>query len=34
MGLFDMFNKNKNKKASRVEECFSETGELLGEIIL
>ena len=28
-----MFNKNKNKKASRVEECFSETGELLGEII-
>lgn len=33
MGLFDMFNKNKNKKASRVEECFSETGELLGEII-
>lgn len=33
MGLFDMFNKNKNKKASRVEECFSETGELLGEVI-
>lgn len=33
MGLFDMFNKNKNKKATRVEECFSETGELLGEII-
>ena len=33
MGLFDMFNKNKNKKAARVEECFSETGELLGEII-
>ncbi|WP_133014876.1 hypothetical protein [Clostridium cuniculi] len=33
MGLFDMFNKNKNKKASRLEECFSETGELLGEII-
>ena len=33
MGLFDIFNKNKNKKAARVEECFSETGELLGEII-
>lgn len=33
MGLFDMFNKNKNKKAPIVEECFSETGELLGEII-
>lgn len=33
MGLFDMFNKNKDKKEPRVEECFSETGELLGEII-
>ena len=33
MGLFDIFNKNKGKKEPRVEECFSETGDLLGEII-
>ena len=33
MGLFDIFNKNKGKKGPRVEECFSETGDLLGEII-
>ena len=33
MGLFDIFNKNKSKKEQRVEECFSETGDLLGEII-
>ena len=29
MGLFDMFNKNKNKKASRVEECFSENWRII-----
>lgn len=33
MGLFDIFNKNKGKKVQRVEEYFSETGNLLGEII-
>lgn len=33
MGLFDIFNKNKGKKVPRIEECFSETGDLLGEII-
>lgn len=33
MGLFNMFSKNKNKKTPSVEECFSETGDLLGEII-
>lgn len=33
MGLFDIFNKNKGKKVQRVEEHFSETGDLLGEII-
>ena len=33
MGLFDIFNKNKGKKEPKVEECFSQTGDLLGEII-
>lgn len=33
MGLFNMFNKSKDKKTQSVEECFSETGDLLGEII-
>ena len=33
MGLFDIFNKNKSKKVQRIEEHFSETGDLLGEII-
>ena len=33
MGLFNIFNKNNNKKETRVEECFTETGDLLGEII-
>ncbi|WP_195988372.1 hypothetical protein [Clostridium sp. D53t1_180928_C8] len=33
MGLFNMFNKSKDKKTPMVEECFSETGDLLGEII-